>query len=230
MDLLAIAHEGEPYGYLTIGGKSIDDKTLARMTGTTPQKVRKLLAELESHNVFSRNEKGIIYSRRMVRDERIRNVRAAAGKLGGNPDLLDKLKVNQQDNPPEEERISRKDKRNPTPSSSSSSSSSETTTTPPLGENPFLAELLKRVTEPTAWRAEIDAMLASMPGHWPASPEQIETAAREMIGNGHAKNPNMRQFKRYVEGAIKHAPVSNGKHNAGEQGYQNAKRALEGIE
>jgi hypothetical protein len=64
-------------------------------------------------------EDGTIYSRRMVKDERLRNARAEAGKLGGNPNLVNhlvNLQVNHVDNYPS--------KQKPTPSSSSSSSSS----------------------------------------------------------------------------------------------------------
>ena len=113
IELVCIAHEADRYGHLSINDKPMTNQQIARMVGESPATVGKLVAELESAGVFSRAEDGSIYSRRMVADEHIRNVRAEAGRLGGNPNLLkqkDKQKVKQTD------------KQSPTPSSSSSSS------------------------------------------------------------------------------------------------------------
>lgn len=93
IDMIALMHEGDPYGHLVVNGVAVSDVQLARLVGESVTAVRKLLAELESHNVFSRNDMGVAYSRRMVADEHIRNVRAESGKLGGNPTLMDKGKV-----------------------------------------------------------------------------------------------------------------------------------------
>lgn len=90
IELVCIAHESEEYGYLTINGKAMNDAQLARLVGESPKELAKLLAELEQSSVFSRDERGAIFSRRMVKDEHIRKVRAEAGRLGGNPDLIDK--------------------------------------------------------------------------------------------------------------------------------------------
>ena len=54
-----------------------------------------MAAELRSTGVFSELQRSnCIYSRRMVRDERIRESRAKGGILGGNPALLSDGKVN----------------------------------------------------------------------------------------------------------------------------------------
>ena len=87
-EMLDLMHDGEPYGHLTAGGVAIDPPTLAGMAGITPRKCTALLHELERRGVFSRTPDGVIYSRRMVKDEHIRAVRAQSGRLGGNPDLL----------------------------------------------------------------------------------------------------------------------------------------------
>lgn len=87
-EMLDLMHDGEPRGHLTAGGVAIEAAALARMIGAPLPRVRKALAELEAHGVFSRTEAGIIYSRRMVRDEAINRTRAEVGKLGGNPALL----------------------------------------------------------------------------------------------------------------------------------------------
>jgi hypothetical protein len=60
---------------------------IARTVGESPVVVQKLLNELEQSAVFSRNEQGAIFSRRMVKDERLRMIRATAGGEGGNPKL-----------------------------------------------------------------------------------------------------------------------------------------------
>jgi len=113
IELMCIAHEGGTYGFLSINGKAMAPAQIARMVGESPAAVVKLIAELEDAGVFSRDKQGCIYSRRMVKDEHVRNIRADAGRLGGNPNLL-KQKDKQTDN------------REPPPSSSSSSSSSNT--------------------------------------------------------------------------------------------------------
>lgn len=114
MDMLALMHEGTPYGHLTVGGEAVTDVQLSRMVGETPGRVRRLLKELEAHGVFSRTDSGVITSRRMVRDEHIRNVRADAGRLGGNPQLINGKDIHL-DN--------QKGEQKPTPSSSTASSS-----------------------------------------------------------------------------------------------------------
>lgn len=82
MELLCIAHESERYGYLSINGKAMTPAQLARIVGETPALVTKLLREIEDAGVLSRTEDGIIFSRRMVRDEELRNIRAANGVKG----------------------------------------------------------------------------------------------------------------------------------------------------
>lgn len=117
IELMCVAHESDEYGTLSINGKPMTEQQIARSVGESPALIIKLLAELESSGVFSRDEKGSIYSRRMVKDEHLRNVRADAGRLGGNPNLLNQ-KVKQMD----KQKVNHASKQSPTPSSSSSSS------------------------------------------------------------------------------------------------------------
>jgi hypothetical protein len=82
--MLNLMHDGLPYGHLTTAaGAEITPAQLARLVGETAIITKRLLAELEEAGVFSRDGNGIIHSRRMVRDEHIRSVRAAAGATGG---------------------------------------------------------------------------------------------------------------------------------------------------
>lgn len=120
-EMLCIMHECQPYGYLTISGAAMSPQQLARLVGEGVKDVSAWLSELEAAGVFSRDPEGRIFSRRMVKDEHLRCVRAEAGRLGGNPALVGR-KVNQMDN--------QGDNQSPTPSSSSSSSSSENLTNP----------------------------------------------------------------------------------------------------
>lgn len=77
--MLDLMHDGEPYGHFTAGGVPITPEQFARMIGEPRGRVRDAFEQLEQRNVFSRTEAGVIYSRRMVRDEDIRQKRAAGG-------------------------------------------------------------------------------------------------------------------------------------------------------
>lgn len=113
IEMMCTMHQGNPYGYLVLNGNPIDSGQLARMVGATAKEVEKGLKQLETAGVFSRDSEGRIFSRRMVKDERIREVRARSGALGGNPQLLNR-EVNQV--------VNQDSKQIPTPSFSSASS------------------------------------------------------------------------------------------------------------
>ena len=79
MDMLCLMHQGLPYGHLRDESGDITIKSLARLVGLSPSQLGKCLCELEAHAVFSRDEHGGIFSRRMTRDEEIRIARANGG-------------------------------------------------------------------------------------------------------------------------------------------------------
>lgn len=79
IEMLCIMHDGEPYGHLKVGRDDIHGDVLARMVGITLDQCESYLEELERRCVFQRNGSGTIFSRRMVRDERLRLVRAKGG-------------------------------------------------------------------------------------------------------------------------------------------------------
>jgi hypothetical protein len=120
IDMICYMHEGNPYGHLKVGDKVILPANLARMVGETLEVVEGWLEELRHAGVYDTADDGSIYSRRMIRDENLRQIRANGGKLGGNPNLKPKDKVNLEDN----QKVVQEVKQKPTPSSSSSSSSS----------------------------------------------------------------------------------------------------------
>lgn len=90
MELLCIAHDGTPYGHVTINGRPASARQIANIAGIPERDAVKWLGELEDAGVFSRSDDGCIYSRRMVRDKAQRDEGAANGRKGGNPKLKSK--------------------------------------------------------------------------------------------------------------------------------------------
>ncbi len=140
IDMLAFMHEAEPYGHLRINGQDLGPAALARMVGSHKRDVHRLLAELEQAGVFSRTEQGTIFSRRMVRDQELHQMRARYGHLSANhPDV-----------PRKKDRVkdTMKDTLSPSigvslwgsPSSSSSSSSSSSKKKKDLSSNYSLVQ------------------------------------------------------------------------------------------
>ena len=108
IDMICFMHEGSPYGYLKVADKVILPSNLARMVGESVEVVADWLLELQEAGVYD-IDNGAIFSRRMIRDEELRQKRAEGGKLGGNPNL----------------KVNHEVKQKPTPSSSSTSSPSK---------------------------------------------------------------------------------------------------------
>ena len=130
IDMICFMHEGNPYGHLKVGDKVIHPENLARMVGESLEILQKWLNELSEASVFDTTAEGVIFSKRMVRDENLRQIRAAGGIKGGNPALL-ASKVNHMHNHMLDVEVKQKT----TPSSSSSSSTSlNTYICPPDGE------------------------------------------------------------------------------------------------
>jgi|SRR5208283_1793748 len=108
-ELLCIMHGLTPYGHL-----SVSDRNAARLATVSQKEYARYTKELEENGVLSRTSDGVIFSRRMVKDEQIREVRAKAGYLGGNPLL--KPKDKQQDNLAHVNELKQAVKQKPTPS------------------------------------------------------------------------------------------------------------------
>lgn len=83
MNMLGIMSRSDRKGFLSINGKQMTSKELARFVGIFNDEVDRLLVELEYYSVFSRDEDGTIYNRRMVKDADLSRKRAEAGRLGG---------------------------------------------------------------------------------------------------------------------------------------------------
>ena len=87
MRMLCAMHRGAPYGHLAINGTTPSNRQMSIMLSATEKEVAKLVPELGAAGVLSRNDDGLIYSRRMVRDKAITDEAVANGKRGGNPTL-----------------------------------------------------------------------------------------------------------------------------------------------
>lgn len=82
-NMLAVMSRSDRKGFLSINGKPMDSKELAKFVGEFKDKVDELLVELEYYQVYSRDEDGTIYNRRMVREADLSRKRAEAGRKGG---------------------------------------------------------------------------------------------------------------------------------------------------
>lgn len=79
-------------GYLEIAGKQIGMDRLARITGLDQDVVAACIEELESADIFSREEDGTIYSRRILRDADLSESASVRGSKGGNPSISKQVK------------------------------------------------------------------------------------------------------------------------------------------
>jgi hypothetical protein len=216
-DMLDLMHDGEPYGHLTAGGVPINTPDLARLIGKKAPFVKKLLAELESRKVFSRTAAGVIYSRRMVRDEDVRNKRATGGGRSleneNVPRPKDTKKDGHKDTSPPSLPPSLPGSNGGSPAVAFAVASASAKEPQSIigdersrlmgrlaadADRSAVGELLKRAPVPIAWIAELNAALDSMAGHHAVDPAQLGEAVRDYIANGHAREPNMKHFRAYL--------------------------------
>jgi hypothetical protein len=125
-ELINIMHESSERGVLVINGAPMPEDALSRLLGLDKQTFNQTLSNLLTYGVAKqRGEDGAIYCKRMVEDEKLSQLRRNAGKLGGNPNLVNQnptTRVNQ----------------NPTPSSSTSTSTSPSGNIPPTPKGDLL--------------------------------------------------------------------------------------------
>ena len=87
IEMLCLMWQADPCGSLLVNGKQVTPRQLAPLVGTSPKDAEVLVDELAEAGVFSRDEDGAIYSRRMRKDVDKANRDKANGKGGGNPRL-----------------------------------------------------------------------------------------------------------------------------------------------
>jgi hypothetical protein len=86
-----MASNDQHRGYLEAGGKPLTEPAaIARLVGDNAEIIERYLRELEDMSVFSRDRRGCIYSRRIVKDEERSERGREHGKRGGNPTLTQK--------------------------------------------------------------------------------------------------------------------------------------------
>ncbi len=168
IEMICIMHAAEPYGHLCAAGRPLDTRDLSKLVGESERDVKKWLDELVRNNVCS-SEEGAIISRRMVRDESLRERRAAGGEAGSEFGHLG-AEHGKKGGRPRKETGDKKPPLNPPPSSSSSSSSSSSNTPSLLkggGFDEFWSAYPKKVGKDDARKAFMrrkpdDELLASM--------------------------------------------------------------------
>lgn len=87
ISMLCLMNEGTPYGHLSDKKGLIGLIELSKVARIKPGQCQKFILELEENHVFSKTPGGLIFSRRMVRDESLRMKRSEGGYSGGNPKL-----------------------------------------------------------------------------------------------------------------------------------------------
>ncbi len=177
IEMICIMHAAEPYGRLCAAGRPLDTRDLSKLVGESERDVKKWLDELVRNNVCS-SEEGAIISRRMVRDESLRERRAAGGEAGSEFGHLG-AEHGKKGGRPRKETGDKKPPLNPPPSSSSSSSSSNNEDTAPSAKSPRGTALPKDWELPGDWRTwaegarpDVDVLTVadSFRDYWVAKP------------------------------------------------------------
>lgn len=72
IECMGLMHRADPYGHLLVNGQKPSVDQLAVLVGAAVDQIPGLLDELEKAGVYSMTRTGVIYSRRMTRDEKRR--------------------------------------------------------------------------------------------------------------------------------------------------------------
>ena len=99
IEMLCLMWQADPRGSLLVNGRQVTPRQLAPLVGAAPREVETLFAELEETGVFSRDNDGTVFSRRMRKDVEKARADQVNGKGGGNPRLT--RGVNPPPNPPD---------------------------------------------------------------------------------------------------------------------------------
>jgi hypothetical protein len=87
-EMLCLMHESAERGVLLLNGNPMPETALSRVLGLDNQILNQTLTTLLNYGVASVREDGALFCRRMVKDEELCQIRREAGKLGGNPNLV----------------------------------------------------------------------------------------------------------------------------------------------
>ena len=86
--MCCLMQESEVPGYLILAGKPTPLEVIAKASKSEVHEVKAVLKRLAELKIYSRDKRGIIFCRRMVRDEDYRAKASKFGKKGGNPALV----------------------------------------------------------------------------------------------------------------------------------------------
>jgi hypothetical protein len=88
-EMLCLMHESSERGVLILNGVPMAEDVIARLLGLDNQTFNQTLSTLLTYGVAKRRQEDkAVFSKRMVDDEKLCDIRRKAGKLGGNPALL----------------------------------------------------------------------------------------------------------------------------------------------
>lgn len=93
--IMFLLHGSTRYGYLEMNGSPIPSGFVAQRCGVTQEQYETLLSELVTAGVPSFTQAGVLYSRRMVKDAKLREERRNAGSKGGRARSKSQAKSNQ---------------------------------------------------------------------------------------------------------------------------------------
>ena len=88
VDMMSLAHNGKPYGYVNNGGRAVEPEDIARIEAENVDKIRDLLKMLLARNRIKQDCKGFFIPR-MVKDGEAHERQQDFGSLGGSPKLAD---------------------------------------------------------------------------------------------------------------------------------------------
>lgn len=75
LEMMLVMHEAEPRGYFVQRGGTrldLDLKSFSKISAYSVSAIKRAIAELDVKRIFSRTAEGVIFSRKMVRDEKRR--------------------------------------------------------------------------------------------------------------------------------------------------------------
>lgn len=101
MRMLCVAAQHDPIGYVAVNGRPLEVVDIAKIAGVDSVEAGDLLTQLDRTGVFSRDRKGCIYSRRMLKEHLAAIRDEENGKKGGSPTLCNTTENYLPVNPPD---------------------------------------------------------------------------------------------------------------------------------
>ena len=188
MRLLCIAAKSNPTGFIVIAGRPCSSTDIALLTGVSEKEVEKLLDELSRNGVFSRDVKGRIFCRRMVRDTHHRARLRKIGAKGGQSSYLNQKGIFAKDEHTSEQGSEQESEPK---KQESRNQKFKTPESPPVvfdghGEAASAAEK----------RGRPKAVVSKLPQDWSLPDEWRDTALERNWASGAISKPAMK-FKQY---------------------------------